>query len=262
MNHPYVASADGTDRCSRCKYPFQAHTDKAVCDCCPSIGPVEIRYGNMLMCADCWTKEQHVSAEHMSPENQQKRVQEYRDKENAQQKIIMEARRIDNSIEVRTDLFNAATTSIVDLKKAIDENSEIKNKPYALAEELSNRFNHYKKVVFELNEQLVEAGNQQKAIQVYLNNLANQLRTEEREKLKIADINYRPTAIKSVKPKSISTTGIKPTKVDKTLRAKYAKELGISEFTLQQVIIASGGDIEKAMEKIQASIQAARTQVQ
>ena len=160
----------------------------------------------------------------------------------------------DTTIQVRADMFKAATDSIVDIKKALDADDTVTNKPYALAEILKNRFEHFRNVVFELNEKLVEAGNEQRAIQVYLNQLANQLKVEEREKLKIADINYKPTPPKPVKVKTdkpIKTTGTKKVKFDKVLLKKTAIELGVSEFTLQMLATAKNG-IEAAAEYLKA----------
>lgn len=220
---------------------------------------ITCHYGNMWFCEECWTKEETATKEHMSPENQQKRVDAYRS--SVESRVVETSRQLDASIVVRTDLFNAATVAIVDLKKAIDENPEVTNKPYALAEELTNRFNHYKQVIFEANEKIVEAGNQQKAIQVYLNQLANSLRAEEREKLKIADINYKPGAVKPAKVKSVSTTGTKKsTKLDKAELRKYATELGVSEFTLQMLCVSQGITPEAAANKLRKSINEAKSE--
>lgn len=214
-------------------------TKKGECEVCDKKDvELTLHYGNMWFCSSCWEREEQATAIHQAPEVQQARVDALNEKNN----LIIKAREIDNSIQVRTDLFNAATVAIVDLKKEIDANESIQNKPYALAEELKTRFEHYKQVVFELNEKIIEAGNQQKAIQVYLNQLANQLRQEEREKLKIADINYKPSAPKISKPRAITT---KP-KTDKAELRKYAAELGISEFTLQMVSVQKGVSIAEA----------------
>lgn len=255
MNHTFVEASDGTDKCARCKFNALAHSDMAVCDCCPNNGPVEIRYGNMLMCASCWTKEQATHAETMKPENQQARV-------DAMNKAIEASRKLDAKVEVRSDLFNAATMSIVELKKLIDENPTITNKPYALAETLTERFSHFKKVIFDANEAILAATNNQQAIQVYLNNLANTLRAEEREKLKLADINYKPGAVKPVK--TVSTVKVRKasTKLDKKELDKYAKELGVSAFTLQMLCVSQGITPEQAANKLRKSIKEAQSEAQ
>jgi uncharacterized coiled-coil protein SlyX len=170
---------------------------------------------------------------------------------------LKESRDIDNRVTVRTDLFNAATIAIAELKKSIDSDETITNKPYALAVELQNRYSHYKQVIFELNEKVVEASNQQKAIQIYLNNLANTLRQEEREKLKIQDINYKPRAVRTVSAKAIK---LSKKKLDTKELRKYAAELGVPEFTLRMVAIQKGLDATSVYKLMKANIEAAKNQ--
>lgn len=220
---------------------------------------ITCHYGNMWFCEECWTLEQKVSAEHMSPENQQKRVDAY--KTSVESRVVETAKQIDASIVVRTDLFNAATTAIMDIKKSIDDNPEITNKPFALAEILTERFNHYKDVVQEAQATIMDAGNNQKAIQSYLNTLANQLRQEEREKLKIQDLNYKPNPVKTPTVKKVSTSQTKKsTKIDKAELKKYAAELQVSEFTLQMVCVSQGITPEAAANKLRKSINEAKSE--
>jgi len=213
-------------------------------------------YGGMIVCGNCYAIEMGLLKTNATPEAQAERVEI----SNNKMAIALEASRaVDNAIQVRTDLFNAATTSIIELKATIDANADITNKPYALAEELTKRFEHHKQVVFELSEQIVAAGNSQKAIQIYLNQLANSLRAEEREKLKIADINYKPNPVKPVKTKSIKTTG-STKKLDKVELRKYAAELGVSEFTLQMLCVSKGISPETAANQLRKSINEAKSE--
>lgn len=208
-------------------------------------------YGNMWFCDECWVKEQELTKNNSTPEAQAQRVETYK-------MSVQTSRELDNAVQVRTDLFNAATESIVNLKKMIDENAEIPNKPYALATELLERFNHFKSVIFEYNEKIVEANNEQKAIQIYLNQMANTLRADEREKLKIADINYKPNPVKTVTPRGIKTSGTSK-KIDKSAVKKLAAELGVSEFTVQMIVVQNGGDVEKAGNILRKSIKEAQS---
>jgi len=213
-------------------------------------------YGGMIVCGNCYAIEMGLLKTNATPAAQQERIEV----SNNKMAIALEASRaVDNAIQVRTDLFNAATTSIIELKAQIDGNADITNKPYALAEELTKRFEHHKQVVFELSEQIVAAGNSQKAIQIYLNQLANSLRAEEREKLKIADINYKPNPVKPVKTKAIKTTG-STKKLDKTELRKYAAELGVSEFTLQMLCVSKGISPETAANQLRKSINEAKSE--
>lgn len=216
---------------------------------------ISLHYGNMWFCKECWEKEVKHTETHMSPESQAARVNESNAKQIALHEVAVQtSRAVDNSIQVRTDLFNAATVSIINLKSEIDANDSITNKPYHLAQELMTRFEHYKQVVFEMQEKIVAAGNEQKAIQVYLNQLANTLRVEEREKLKISDISYQPTKIKPVKPASIKTTGTHKVKFDKVELRKCAAEIGVSEFTLQMLVVSKGITVQEAATILKKSI--------
>lgn len=216
---------------------------------------ISCHYGNMWFCDDCWKKESEAKTELMKPENQQKRIETM--EENRINSALNTARQIDESITVRTDLFNAATVSIVELKQSITDDDSITNKPYALAEELMKRFKHFQTVVFELNQKVIEAGNQQKAIQVYLNQLSNQLKIEEREKLKLTDISYKPISPKSIGAKSIKTTTTSK-KIDKVQLRKFAAELGVSEFTLQMLVVQKGISVATAANLLRNSIKDAK----
>lgn len=234
----------GQDYYGECEVCDKKHTEE---------NPVKItvHYGNMWFCDSCWEAESKATAE----------LKATSQTVNVVTNALQSAARIDNSVQVRTDLFNAQTVSIINLKAEIDNNPEITNKPYALAQELLARFEKFKTVIFEYNEKIVEANNSQKAIQVYLNQMANTLRSEEREKLKIADINYQPTRVKPVKPAAIKTTGTKKaTKLDKVELRKYAAELGVAEFTLQMVVVAKGVTIQEAAVMLKKSIEAAKIQ--
>lgn len=227
------------------------------CEVCEKTD-VEItcHYGNMWFCDDCWQLEVEATKVNTSTQAQQARVDESRELQNS---VIEAAKAIDSSIQIRTDLFNAATTSIIELKKAIDEDANIANKPYALAEALTKRFEHFKQIVFNLNEQLIDAGNNQKAIQIYLNNMANQLRAEEREKLKIADLNYQPKPVKQPTVRKVGTPSTtKKVKIDKAEVAKVVKELGISEFMVHQICLTRQCSVAEAAVIIKKSIEAAK----
>ncbi len=215
---------------------------------------VIVKYGNMKFCDDCWALE--AEAVKVNQANAQQRVDDSRALQNS---ALEASRAIDANIQIRTDLFNAATVSIMDLKKTIDEDASITNKPYALASELMTRFEHFKQVVFELNQQLVDAGNNQKAIQIYLNNMANTLRAEEREKLKIQDLSYQPKPVKQPTVRKLSTTSTtKKVKIDKAELAKYVKEIGVSEFMFIQIVNTKQCTVAEAAEIIKKSIAAAK----
>lgn len=251
MLHEFKSSLADATKCRFCKFPQTEHK----CEVCEKESSVQLMYGSILMCPECSDKEIKLKEEMNRPENVAARVNEANERMNT---LLQQSQKIDDSIQVTSDLFNANTVAIVELKKSIDSDESITNKPYALAEALTNRFSHLKQVIFERNEQNRTDGNEQKAIQVYLNNMANTLRAEEREKLKISDINYQPGAIKPVKPKLIKTSSAK--KLDKTELKKYAAELGVAEFTLQMLVVSKGITVEQAANMLRKSIKEAQSE--
>ncbi len=223
------------------------------CEVCKNTEiPISLHYGNMWFCDGCWGKEELSTKTNQSPEKQQERVDALQ-----LNNAIKQSRQIDESVQIHTDLFNAETMAIVELKKAIDSDESIVNKPFALAEEILKRFQRDKELIFNANQAISEAGNRQKAAQVYLNQLANQLRSEEREKLRLADISYKPSPPKLDKPKAIKTAA---KKIDKVELRKYAAELSVSEFTLQMLVVSKGISVEAAANMLRRSIKEAQSE--
>lgn len=246
MDHAFTPSKTNQSSCSLCKFNLNSHSDTAECESCDYMGRVE-PYKGILLCPSCLTSEK--SFDFSESTNGQFRVDTMN--------TLIKAREIDTAVSVRTDIFNSATVSIIELKKAIDADNSIENKNFALANALNDRFQHFKKVIFELSEDIIIKSNEQRAIQSYLNQLANSLRTEEREKLRLNDINYKPSTIKPIKTVNKSS---KP-KLDKVELRKYALELGISEFTLQMIVVSKGISVQDAANILRRGIAEAKSEI-
>lgn len=170
--------------------------------------------------------------------------------------VLRQTRAVDAAIQVRTDIFNNETIALDEIKKAIYADDTITNKPFALASEVHARYIKYKNVIFEHQQIINDEMNKQRAAQVYLNNLANTLRTEEREKLKISDINYKPRNV--ALPVNKKTIKLVKTRIDaKELRAAAA-DLGIPEFTLKMIIIQKHLTVKEAHAMFKKNIEAAK----
>src|SRR5438876_1888309 len=257
MNHNFIPSIHNGTTCAKCRKPSDVHGDKAECEVCSSIGPVDLMYGSILMCQSCYQKELDLQTANNKPEVVAARLNEARLE--SLNRTLIEAKEIDESNHVSSDLFNADTITIIERKKAIDSNDSIENKPYYLANELIEQFRHNKQVIFDKNDELVKLNNQQKAIQVYLNNLANQLRQKEREDLRITDITYQPDTPKITRVKAPSTA---KQKLDMPALKKAASELGVSVMFVQQFVVQRNCSVEEASKIIRQSIEAAKSSVQ
>lgn len=226
MNHTFQPSLTDDKICAQCKRGFRDHTKIAQCEACPNVGPCEL-FADMLLCAKCYAAELQAVNAYQAPELQEARLKEHTETIKINQ-LIAESNKIDQSINLVSDIFNAQTVAIVDLVKAIDEDETVTNKPFARAQLVVDRIKHFSKVLFDAKEQITLAENAIRASQVYLNQQANQLREEERAQLKINDITYQPVTPKTPKPKSTGTKKVSAkAKVDMTEVNKWALKIGM-----------------------------------
>lgn len=191
MNHNFTPSLINADKCAKCNFTEIDHTSRATCEACGNSGTCEILYGNMLLCMDCIDKEKALQKENNSPQKQA-------------QRLLEQAKAIDTQIVVKQDLFNAETVSHIEAFKAIEADSSIENKMFAKATFLKERHAHFQTVIFGARETLENASIAQRAIQTTLNEIANKLRQDERDKLKILDNSYIVDKPKTIKTKAPS----------------------------------------------------------
>lgn len=235
MNHSFHPSVLDTSKCAKCKRIEKDHSNEAECEACGTVGPCDA-FGELLLCASCLKKEYDIAI------NQQKiRAQQI---EHGAANVIEFPARVETNqateliqklaetasfkkLETSKDYFNAETEPIVELEKKImsDESiGTIQQRQYKLAEEVKARFVNFQKVLFDITELQLAVTSYMRKDQHYLNELATKLRTEEREKLHLQDINYNPTA--PVKPKKVSNVP-KTNDPMERLAEQYAKNLRI-----------------------------------
>lgn len=249
MNHSFVLTV-GSDKCAKCRRPEIDHTDHAVCEACPNIGPCQMYpdVNGILLCQSCIDREEMIRN---SESSQIKRVEEMK----ADATTRMEAAQsVDRSIQMRSDVFNAQTVSIIELKQIIDVDTNIKpeEKHFALAKVLTERLNQFKKAIFEKNEEMVNMVNQQRAVQTYLNDLANKLRKEQREEIHLRDVSFPVAPIKS--PTKPRNSGAPTKKFDKTEVRKFAALAGMPDSVIQMTCIAKNITPEQAYKLLTGAV--------
>lgn len=125
-------------------------------------------------------------------------------KENGSQAelFLSKAAAIDARIKINTDIFNAETVAIAEIKKVIDADETITNKHFTLAQAIEKRYKHFAAVVHDKTEEILELETKQRALQTYFNNLGKELRESERAQLRLKDLQYKPKeVVKVTKPK-------------------------------------------------------------
>ena len=106
--------------------------------------------------------------------------------------FISKATALDARIKISTDIFNAETVAIAEIKKVIDEDSSIVDKHFRLAQAIEVRYKAFAKVVHERTEEIIELETKQRALQTYFNTLGKELREHERAQLRLKDLQYKP----------------------------------------------------------------------
>ena len=216
-----------------------------ICEICNTINDKGwFKHSGMYMCPSCRDKEMALSAKNAAGATKRVSDMKLEHASKTNQETVSERKEIykiaeeipvEGEIQVRTDIFNAKTISIIELKKNIDDDDSIVKKHFALASQLKNKFLHLRKILFDIDEARVSITSEQRSIQTYLNELANRLRTDERDLLKLADMSYKPVAPKLVKNQ---TPKIKKPKFDKVELKRLSAEIGVPEFTLQTICVA------------------------
>lgn len=125
-------------------------------------------------------------------------------KENGSQAelFLSKAAQLDARIRISTDIFNAETVAIAEIKRVIDADETITNKHFTLAQAIETRYKAFAKVVHDKTEEIIELETKQRALQTYFNTLGKELREHERAQLRLKDLQYKPKEpTKVLKPK-------------------------------------------------------------
>jgi hypothetical protein len=209
-------------------------TDRT-CDICgskepdnPSPAQKIIMFMTFNMCPACIEKEKQLQAESKALENERvKKMQA------VASQALANAKKIDDNIRYNGDVYNAAVVSIVDLEKAInaDETIAPEQRYFMLANAVNERIAGFSKRIFELKNELNNEETTQVVHQRKLNELAEKLTKEERDKLKIIAINYKPQLSKD-KPAGVKIPKLGPKSENLALVLKDYPKMNIDDAKL------------------------------
>ncbi len=249
MTHTFISSTvEGfVGKCAICKRAESDHGPDAKCDKCGTVGATEyVLWREFLYCPECVEKQRQY--EQYVIDTADERVKVHR--------FLMEARNIDASIRVFTDIFNAKTVAIEEIRKAIDADDTVPadQKYYKLGSVLSERFTHLKDVIHSKREEITAIESEVRAIQTYFNTFANNLRQEERDKLRIQDSKYvvqEPKEIKQPKPVTVK-------KYDKATIRTVAAKYKLPEAAINMLCVAKNITAEEAAQIMTAATAKAK----
>jgi hypothetical protein len=216
-------------------YPNDKPSDNQ-CECCDSQLEKYSEIDKMWLCLSCIEREAvNRTARHME------QVGKADD-------VITKAKKIDTSMSVRTDIFNSTTIALTDVKKAIDADETVVNKTFKYAEYLIDKIRDSQKLIFEATETQINESNKQRAAQTILNTIANELRQEERNKLRLQDIEYKPKTLKPAKIKPVKI------KLDMEELARCARELNVPMSMIQGVALVRNMTARDAAEVVRKTM--------
>lgn len=234
MNHLFEPSSSDPLLCAKCKHKVIDHTDRATCDNCGSSGEMNLVSSGQLLCPECDYKDVRPrSADELN---------------NRSTEVRRRFTEIDAQVKISTDIFNAKTIAIHELKKAIDEDSTVPvdKKYFELAKHIETRFNNLTEIIFGHRQEVLIAENEQRAIQTYYNELGKRLRQEEREQIRLKDVTYKPLEVKPTKTPKAPT--VKKLNVDEIRKACIAAGIPDKVSTVTMLMTANKkGTIEDAI---------------
>jgi hypothetical protein len=200
------------------------------CECCSQTDvELTLRHGDILMCPTCLEDDLKVVGK--------------------AEKVITDSRAQDATIELKQDLFNAGTVAFTELQAAIQANPEIPEaqKNYNLMVEVAARIEKLTAAIFSDEAALTAKKNERHALLVNAQNVAARLHEKEREKFKQYDINYKPVTPKSVKPKTVKTSG---KKFSKTELFAAAKKYNVPAAQVQSISVARNMSVDDAAKHL------------
>jgi hypothetical protein len=211
-------------------------TNKAVrigdCEVCDKVNiEITVEHGNITMCANCAADEKAAVS-----------------KSQAAQSIITASAKIDESIQIKTDIFVTKTTALVELRGAIEADDTIPadKKEYTYAKICLERFQHLQKVVFEQRKELLEKENEMRLWQVNAQEAAGKLRAEARAEFKALDISYQPITPATPKPKA----GKSPATYKKEELVTAAKKHNVPADVVRMTMISKNLTAENAAKYV------------
>lgn len=148
------------------------------CDCCTNVNVPVTASNGMMMCDSC------IALQNAAIERQ-KAVE-----------TIEKSVKTDDSIVMKTDLFNAATVSFIELQAAISHDSNIPEeaKGYELVKQAAERIKKMNAAIIADEQALMQKKNERHAWLTNVQEVASKLRADYREKFRQFDLSYQPVA--------------------------------------------------------------------
>ena len=178
--------------------------------------------------------------------------------------VMRQNKVVSGEMQISVDLFNAENLEISKIFKIIDDDTSIKSKPFAKAENVQKQMLALRDLIFVKSKEISDINSKLRAWQTKFNQLANYLTIEEREVFKLKDITYTPPAVRNLrmavtkKAIKISRSKVKTSDIVNKCN-ELSKELGIKiePSTLRNMMISKGLTLETAYQQLKSLLEVA-----
>jgi len=160
--------------------------------------------------------------------------------------VVVDAHVVDSVTLTKADVFITKNISLVELRNAIDANSEIPadQKSYAYTKECQARMQSLQRAIFEQEQAITKMRDEAKMYQIEVQNLVVTLRKEWRSEFTSHDITYTPKSPKSPKPKATPTPNKSGYKKGEVKQA--AEKYGVASEGIRTMMIAKNMTADEA----------------
>ncbi len=199
--------------------------------------------GNIEMCAQCKADDDKI-----------------REQTKSVDMIINQSKEINSHIELKQDIFNAATVPVIQVKAAIDADESIPadQKEYKFTQYCYEQFLHMQKVAFDKKQEYEAAENEKRMWQAQAQSAAGKLRMELREHFKNLNMNYNPSPAKVVKPATPGKPKVKKPSAKECREAAIKYNIAAMAPQVQMMTITRNLSAEDAAKEL-ASLMAPKS---
>jgi uncharacterized protein (UPF0335 family) len=177
--------------------------------------------------------------------------------ESAVNNVISDVKTSLEPIQLKTDIHNAETPALMDIRTRIEQDNSIpaELKEVAFCNACIAQMQHFQKIAFDAREAANKADESARVWQLQVQTTISQLRGDLRETYKGLNINYSPTPVKSVKKAAKEKTPKTRASAKFNVKELYAaaEKYGVDANATRSIMVArnlSADDAAKELAKL------------
>ena len=168
--------------------------------------------------------------------------------------VVQQSLKNDSNIQLKADIFNAATVDFITLKASIDADETIPSdkKAETLVKLAEQRIHKFTEAIFNLNQEKINRENEREGWRKQTMEYISTLRAEQREKYSKFNISYAPVVATKKTIKSATTTRTRKPAFDTAACKAAAAKYNVPMASVQMLATSQNLSIEDAAKKMAA----------